>query len=64
MILAVVLYVATLMSFTWETMAFTAVGYLLTLPFGMRAWQRKYGDWPHPVKAAAEDPREGRGPET
>ncbi|WP_081176696.1 CDP-diacylglycerol--serine O-phosphatidyltransferase [Rhizobium rhizosphaerae] len=55
-ILAVVLYVATLMSFTWETMAFTAVGYLLTLPFGMRAWQRKYGDWPHPVKTVEEEP--------
>ena len=49
-ILFVVLYVATLMSFTWETMAITAVGYLLTLPFGARAWHRKYGSqWPgHP----------------
>ncbi|MFB2551111.1 CDP-diacylglycerol--serine O-phosphatidyltransferase [Ensifer soli] len=46
LMLAVVLYVATLMSFTWETMAVTAVGYLLTLPFGARSWQKKYGDWP------------------
>ncbi|OLP58566.1 CDP-diacylglycerol--serine O-phosphatidyltransferase [Xaviernesmea oryzae] len=59
-ILAVVLYVATLMSFTWETMALTAVGYLMTLPFGMRAWQRKYGKWPHPAKMEEEGlPREG-----
>ncbi|SIP92992.1 CDP-diacylglycerol--serine O-phosphatidyltransferase [Rhizobium sp. RU20A] len=44
--LAVVLYVATLMSFTWETMVLTAVGYLCTLPFGARSWQKKYGNWP------------------
>jgi CDP-diacylglycerol--serine O-phosphatidyltransferase len=48
-ILFVVLYVATLMSFTWETMVITAVGYLLSLPFGARKWQKKYGGWPlHP----------------
>ncbi len=45
-ILAVVLYVATLMSFTWETMALTAIVYLVSLPFGARSWRRKYGDWP------------------
>jgi CDP-diacylglycerol--serine O-phosphatidyltransferase len=45
-ILVVVLYVATLMTYTWETLAVTAVGYLITLPFGARSWQRKYGDWP------------------
>ncbi|MBD9570486.1 CDP-diacylglycerol--serine O-phosphatidyltransferase [Ensifer sp. ENS08] len=49
-ILGVVFYVATLMTYTWETMAVTALGYLVTLPFGARSWQRKYGgDWPaHP----------------
>ncbi|WEZ83912.1 CDP-diacylglycerol--serine O-phosphatidyltransferase [Rhizobium sp. 32-5/1] len=48
-ILFVVLYVATLMSFTWETMVLTAVGYLIILPFGARKWQKKYGNWPlHP----------------
>ncbi|MFK0272098.1 CDP-diacylglycerol--serine O-phosphatidyltransferase [Ensifer sp. KUDG1] len=49
-ILGVVFYVATLMTYTWETMAVTALGYLITLPFGARSWQRKYGgDWPvHP----------------
>lgn len=50
MILVVVFYVATLMTYTWETMVVTALGYLITLPFGARSWQRKYGgDWPaHP----------------
>ncbi|OJF94493.1 CDP-diacylglycerol--serine O-phosphatidyltransferase [Pararhizobium antarcticum] len=53
-ILFVVLYVATLMSFTWETMVLTAVGYLITLPFGARKWQKKYGNWPmHPDSAAS-----------
>ncbi|NUS66955.1 MAG: CDP-diacylglycerol--serine O-phosphatidyltransferase, partial [Ensifer adhaerens] len=49
-ILGVVFYVATLMTYTWETMAVTALGYLITLPFGARSWPRKYGgDWPvHP----------------
>lgn len=47
-ILIVVLYVATLMTYTWETMVVTALGYLISLPFGARAWQRKYGDWQVP----------------
>lgn len=51
-ILFVVFYVATLMSFTWETMVITAVGYLVSLPFGARKWQKKYGGWPlHPDHA-------------
>ncbi|MCF3641572.1 CDP-diacylglycerol--serine O-phosphatidyltransferase [Rhizobium sp. TRM95111] len=58
-LLLVVLYVATLMSFTWETLAVTAVGYLLTLPFGARSWQRKYGDWP----ADPADPDDRISPE-
>ncbi|MDO9417541.1 CDP-diacylglycerol--serine O-phosphatidyltransferase [Pararhizobium sp.] len=44
--LFVVLYVATLMTYTWETMVVTAIGYLATLPFGARLWTRKYGNWP------------------
>jgi CDP-diacylglycerol---serine O-phosphatidyltransferase len=47
-ILIVVLYVATLMTYTWETMVVTALAYLISLPFGARAWQRKYGDWTVP----------------
>lgn len=61
-ILLVVLYVATLMSFTWETMVVTVVAYLATLPFGARSWQRKYGGWTAPVTpAASEFPEETDG---
>ncbi|AKH99916.1 CDP-diacylglycerol--serine O-phosphatidyltransferase [Hoeflea sp. IMCC20628] len=42
-ILAAVVYVSLLMSFTWETLTLTALGYLVSLPFGARAWSRKYG---------------------
>ena len=45
-ILLVVLYVALLMSFTWEVLAVTSIAYLLTLPFGARQWIRKYGSLP------------------
>ncbi len=41
--LGVVLYVALLMSFTWEVLSVTVVLYLATLPFGARAWHRRYG---------------------
>lgn len=43
MILGVVLYVALLMSFTWEVLSLTVLGYLLSLPFGARSWRRRYG---------------------
>jgi len=42
-ILVAVVYVSLLMSFTWETLTLTALAYLATLPFGARAWTRKYG---------------------
>lgn len=42
-ILMAVVYVSLLMSFTWETLTVTALAYLATLPFGARAWSRKYG---------------------
>lgn len=45
-ILVVVVYVALLMSFTWEVLAATSVLYLCTIPFGARAWHRKYGSLP------------------
>lgn len=41
--IAVVLYVALLMSYTWEVLSATVIFYLFTLPFGARAWKRKYG---------------------
>jgi len=43
MILGVVLYVALLMSFTWEVLSLTVLGYILSLPFGARFWHRRYG---------------------
>lgn len=55
LILAAVVYVSLLMSFTWETLTVSTLAYLATLPFGARAWTRKYG-----VKArAAASPAEG-----
>lgn len=42
-ILIAVVYVSLLMSFTWETLTLTALAYLASLPFGARAWSRKYG---------------------
>ncbi|MET0746930.1 MAG: CDP-diacylglycerol--serine O-phosphatidyltransferase [Rhizobium sp.] len=44
-ILGVVVYVALLMSYTWEVMVVTVAGYLLSLPFGARSWQKKYGTY-------------------
>ncbi len=43
LMLVIVLYVALLMTFTWETMAATTVLYIVSLPFGARAWRRRYG---------------------
>ncbi|MDO6963649.1 CDP-diacylglycerol--serine O-phosphatidyltransferase [Rhizobium alvei] len=57
-ILVVVLYVALLMSFTWEVLAATSVLYLCTLPFGARHWMKKYGSLP----ASETDVEEGLVP--
>lgn len=43
--LGVVIYVALLMSYTWEVMVVTVAVYLASLPFGARSWQRKYGTY-------------------
>ncbi len=42
-ILGVVIYVALLMSFTWEVLSITVLLYLASLPFGARAWKRRFG---------------------
>ncbi|MCO5730807.1 CDP-diacylglycerol--serine O-phosphatidyltransferase [Rhizobium sp. SSA_523] len=42
-LLIVVLYVALLMSFTWEVLAITTLAYLCILPLSARAWKRRYG---------------------
>lgn len=43
LMLVVVLYVAMLMTYTWEVLVATVVAYLASLPFGARAWHRQYG---------------------
>ncbi|HZG26911.1 CDP-diacylglycerol---serine O-phosphatidyltransferase [Ensifer adhaerens] len=43
-ILGVVFLVAMLSVYPWQTLSVAVVAYLLSLPFGARAWQRKYGD--------------------
>lgn len=43
MILGVVLYVALLMSFTWEVLVVTVILYLCSLPVGARSWHKRYG---------------------
>jgi CDP-diacylglycerol---serine O-phosphatidyltransferase len=58
-ILAFVLYVALLMSYTWQVLAATSFFYLCTIPFGARAWNRKYGSLP----ASETDVEEGVVPE-
>ncbi|MGK9050054.1 CDP-diacylglycerol--serine O-phosphatidyltransferase [Neorhizobium petrolearium] len=42
-LLGVVLYVALLMSYTWQVLSITVVAYLCVLPFSARAWRRRYG---------------------
>lgn len=53
-ILVAVVYVSLLMSFTWETLTVTALAYLASLPFGARAWARKYGPKSHQSSAKTE----------
>ncbi len=43
MILGVVLYVAMLMSFTWEVLVLTVAAYLVFIPISARLWHRRYG---------------------
>lgn len=40
LILGITIYVALLASFTWETLALSAIAYLASLPFGVRAWRK------------------------
>ena len=38
--LFIVVYVAFLMSYTWETLTLTTIAFFLTLPFSYKAWRR------------------------
>ena len=42
-LLVVVLYVALLMSYTWQVLVVSVLAYLAFLPFSARLWQRRYG---------------------
>lgn len=42
-LLAVVLYVALLMSYTWQVLVVTVLAYLVFLPFSARSWHKTYG---------------------
>lgn len=42
-LLTVVLYVALLMSYTWQVLAVTVLAYLVFLPFSARSWHKTYG---------------------
>lgn len=43
LMLVVVLYVAMLMTYTWEVLVATVIAYLASLPFGARSWHKQYG---------------------
>jgi len=43
LILAVVIYVALLMTFMWQTMTVTSILYLVSIPFGAWAWKKRFG---------------------
>ncbi len=43
LIMAVVLLVGILMVYPWQTLVVAVICYLVSLPFGARAWQKKYG---------------------
>jgi CDP-diacylglycerol--serine O-phosphatidyltransferase len=59
LILFVVVYVAFLMSFTWQTLSLTALAYLAFLPFSLAAWnKREAAD----RKAEEEADTEGEAP--
>lgn len=53
-ILIVVLYVALLMTYTWEVLAATSILYLCTLPFGAKQWHKHYGSLPEHETAIEE----------
>lgn len=58
LILAFVLYVLILVSFTWETLTASAIAYLLALPFSARAYTRRM------ARERAEEAAEAAGQES
>lgn len=57
LILCVVIYVGFLTSYTWYTLTFTAIGYMLFLPFSWIAWNRCEAEEKQAASSiAADDP--------
>jgi CDP-diacylglycerol---serine O-phosphatidyltransferase len=54
LILGITIYVALLASYTWETLAFSTLAYLASLPFGVRSWRKARRE--EVLTAAAETP--------
>ena len=42
-LLGAVVYVALLLTFTWETLMVSSIGYLVSLPFGYYTYRKRYG---------------------
>jgi len=55
LILFVVVYVAFLMSFTWQTLSITALAYLAFLPFSLAAWNRREAADRKAAEAASDE---------
>ena len=72
LILGITIYVAMLASFTWETLALSALAYLVSLPLGVRAWRKSVAlkSWRQmknlrTIRMAAENPQTvPRAPQT
>lgn len=62
LILLVVLYVALLMSYTWETLTLTVLAYFGMIPLSLRAWNARVRAEVSNAKTADADPRDGPGP--
>lgn len=57
-LIAIAVYVALLMSYTWATLSVTALAYLCSLPFGYRAWKATYGRAEYQPAEASKQPTE------
>ena len=58
-LLGAVVYVALLLTFTWETLTFSALAYLVSLPLGYRSYRRKYGAGKPPQPEADQTSQSG-----
>ena len=54
LIICVTVYVGFLVSFTWETLSLSTLAYLVSLPFGVRAWRKANAPKAEPAKEQAD----------